>query len=90
MLTSLYNMYVMIKSWKIMFIVLSILNFFLPVHGSDTFVIREKKACSSLGSVYIASVNQLHGQNLWAESYHSTHWTVISHCQWTVHTETFS
>jgi len=47
-----------------MFIVLSILTFFLPVYGSDTFVIREKKACSSLGSVYIASVNQLYGQNL--------------------------
>ena len=47
-----------------MFIVLSILIFFLPVYGSDTFVIRELNACSSLGSVYIASVNQHYGKNL--------------------------
>ena len=78
--TSLYNMYVIIKRWKIMFIVLSILIFFLPVYGSDTFVIRELNACSSLGSVYIASVNQHYGKNLWSESYHLTHWTGISHC----------
>ena len=48
---------------KIMFIVLSNL-IFLPVHRSDTFVIREKKACSSLGSVYITSVNHFYAQNL--------------------------
>ena len=39
-------------------------NFFLPVHGSDNFVIREKKGSSSLGSVYIASVNHFYEQNL--------------------------
>ena len=58
-----YIMYVTMNGSKIMFIVLSNL-IFLPVHGSDTFVIREKKACFSLGSVYIASVNHFYDQNL--------------------------
>ena len=56
-------MYVTMNSSKIMFIVLSNL-IFLPVHGSDTFVIREKKASFSLGSVYIASVNHFYEHNL--------------------------
>ena len=44
------------NSWKIMFFVSSLLICLL-VHGNYIFVISEKEACSSLGSVYIASVN---------------------------------
>ena len=32
----------------------------LSVHGNYLFVISEKEACSSLGSVYIASVNHFY------------------------------
>ena len=56
-------MYVRMNSSKIMFFVSSLL-ICLSVHRNYIFVISEKEACFSLGSVYIASVNRLYEQNL--------------------------
>ena len=66
--TSLYN--VTMNSSKIMFFV-SPLLICLSVHGNYIFVISEKEACFSLGSVYIASVNHFYEKNLRSESYHT-------------------
>ena len=56
-------MYATMNSSKIMFFVSSLLICLL-VHRNYIFVISEKKACSTLGSVYIALVNHLYEQNL--------------------------
>ena len=56
-------MYVTMKGSKIMFFVSSLL-ICLSVYRNYSFVISEKEACSSLGSMYITSVNHLYEQNL--------------------------
>ena len=56
-------MYATMNSSKIMFFVSSLL-ICLSVHRNYIFVISEKEACVSLGSVYIASVNHFYEQNL--------------------------
>ena len=47
------------NSSKIMFFV-SPLLICLSLHGNYIFVLSENEACSSLGSVYIASVNHFY------------------------------
>ena len=56
-------MYVTMNISKIMFFVSSLL-ICLSVYTNYSFVINEKEACSSLGNVYITSVNHFYEQNL--------------------------
>ena len=41
----------------------------LSVHGNYIFIVSEKEACSSLGSVYIASVNHFLRKKIYYQSH---------------------